>query len=84
MSQSIEITLMYFASLADKANIDSEQLTIDNSISLPQLYQQVASKYGFQQSAEQLRVAINHNFADWTDKINEGDSIAFIPPVAGG
>lgn len=85
MKESImNITVLYFASLADKAKKGQEVLTLDSQISLPNLYTKLQSEHGFELDSSQVRVAINDEFADWNDTINEGDIVAFIPPVAGG
>jgi MoaE-MoaD fusion protein len=34
--------------------------------------------------AESVRAACNLNYCDWTTAVHGGDTIAFIPPVAGG
>jgi MoaE-MoaD fusion protein len=34
--------------------------------------------------AESVRAACNLNYCDWTTAVHRGDTIAFIPPVAGG
>jgi molybdopterin converting factor small subunit len=31
-----------------------------------------------------LRVAVNSNFGDWAQPLAAGDTVVFIPPVAGG
>jgi len=31
-----------------------------------------------------IRVAVNHSIVDWDTLINEGDEIAFLPPITGG
>ena len=31
-----------------------------------------------------LRVAVNSEFGEWEQPLSEGDSVVFIPPVAGG
>jgi molybdopterin converting factor small subunit len=31
-----------------------------------------------------LRVAVNDEFADWSQPLAAGDRVVFIPPVAGG
>lgn len=80
----MQVTVLYFASLADQANKDQERLDFDTPIDLATLYQWVSDKYQFSHPPSQLRVAINDNFAQWSDSIHPGDSIAFIPPVAGG
>lgn len=80
----MNITILYFASFADKAKKGQENLQIDSDTSLNQLYAQLQAEYGFALEESQVRVAINDEFADWNDKLKEGDTIVFIPPVAGG
>ncbi len=79
----MQIDVLYFASLAEQAGKDEERLSFDGS-SLTELYQLLADKYQFSLSQEKIAVAINHKMTDWDSKINAGDIIAFIPPVAGG
>jgi len=33
---------------------------------------------------ESTVVAINEEYAEWTDRPGQGDEVAFIPPVSGG
>lgn len=80
----MNITVLYFASLADQAQKGSESLSLDAGTSLAKVYQQLQSSYQFRQQQSELRVAINDEFASWDDAIDDGDTIAFIPPVAGG
>jgi molybdopterin converting factor small subunit len=48
------------------------------------LYEGLNSRYrfGFEQHA--LRVAVNDRFTVWQTAVQEGDTVAFIPPVSGG
>ena len=34
--------------------------------------------------AEKLLIAVNQEMASWEDEINDGDEVAFFPPVTGG
>ena len=80
----MNITVLYFASLADKSYKGSELLTLETGTSLTELYDSLQTRYQFRQQPAELRVAINDEFASWDEAIKEGDTIAFIPPVAGG
>lgn len=80
----MNITVLYFASLADKSHKGSESLTLEAGTSLTELYDSLQNRYQFRQQPVELRVAINDEFASWDEAIKEGDTIAFIPPVAGG
>ncbi|PNK60520.1 molybdopterin converting factor subunit 1 [Psychrobacter sp. FDAARGOS_221] len=80
----MNITVLYFASLADQAQQGQQQLSLDKALTLPELYSQLQSQHGFELTPGKVRVAINDEFASWDDTIEEGDTVAFIPPVAGG
>lgn len=80
----MNINVLYFASLADEANLQEEKVKVAQSTSLAQLYEQLSQKHHFSRPQSDLRVAVNDYFAKWTDEINEGDSVVFITPVAGG
>ena len=78
------INVLYFASLADEANCNEEKVTVAQSTSLTDLYQQLNQKYRFSRSQSELRVAVNDYFVKWSEAINDGDNVVFIAPVAGG
>ena len=80
----MNINVLYFASLADEANCHEEKITVPQSTSLTELYEQLRQKYRFSRPQSELRVAVNDYFAKWTDEIYDGDSVVFITPVAGG
>lgn len=81
---TMDINVLYFASLADEANCQQETVTVQQSTSLTELYDQLCQKHRFSRPQSDLRVAINDYFAKWTDAISDGDSVVFITPVAGG
>ncbi|ELA09359.1 putative molybdopterin synthase subunit MoaD [Moraxella macacae 0408225] len=78
-----KINVLYFASLADHAGIDEEQLMV-NDETAGQIFDKLSQKYNFSLSKDKIAVAINHEFSNWQTPINHGDILAFIPPVAGG
>lgn len=75
--------ILYFASLAEQAGIDTESINTDID-NLSQLYQFLKDQHCFSLTQSQLAIAINHHIKDWNEPICDGDVIAFIPPVAGG
>lgn len=77
------VHILYFASLAEQAGIDAQSIDTDID-NLSQLYQFLKDKHQFSLNESQLAVAINHHIKDWQSDFNDGDTIAFIPPVAGG
>ena len=75
--------LLYFASLADRAGCAGE--TFDSMATDPvALYAEVAARHGFNMARERVRVAINGRFSDWTQALQSGDEVVFLPPVSGG
>lgn len=80
---SARVTVLYFASLRDAAGVASEVLETSAS-DLQALYDELQARHGLTFPARQLRVAVDGEFARWTDPPHEGAQIAFIPPVSGG
>ena len=79
------VTVLYFASLRDTAGMDSEVMELPASLaSLAALYEALKKRHGFSMGQPNLRVAMDGEFALWSDPISDGAEIAFIPPVSGG
>jgi molybdopterin converting factor subunit 1 len=79
----MNLRIQYFALLREQAG-RSEEL-IDSKATTPaELYGELQSRHGFTLAREQLKVAINSEFSDWSRPLNAGDAVVFIPPVAGG
>ncbi len=78
-----QIDVLYFASLAEQAGKDEERLSFDGD-SLTELYQFLTDKYQFKLPQQKIAVAINHEITNWNAPLQDGDVVAFIPPVAGG
>ncbi len=84
IDSTMTINVLYFASLADEANCQDEKVTVQQSTSLTELYEQLRQKHRFSRPQSELKVAVNDYFAKWTDSIYDGDNVVFITPVAGG
>ncbi|MBU3672216.1 MAG: molybdenum cofactor biosynthesis protein MoaAD [Sinobacteraceae bacterium] len=77
------VTVQYFALLREQAGCSSE--TVRSTARTPaQLYAELATRHPFTLPQEMLKVAINAEFGDWGQPLAEGDTVVFIPPVAGG
>ncbi len=78
-----QLQVQYFASLRDQAGCSEE--TVTSAARTPrELYAELRTRHQFGLSAEQLRVAVNEDFADWNRALKTGDNVVFLPPVAGG
>jgi molybdopterin-guanine dinucleotide biosynthesis protein A len=80
---ALQINVQYYALLREQAGRSSESLV--TTANTPRaLYQELKGRYPFSLAAEMLRVAVNSEFGDWGQRLRDGDSVVFIPPVAGG
>ena len=77
------VNLQYYAQLREQAGVGSEQVTTTAS-SLRELYEELRVRRGFSLAADALKVAVNAQFSAWDNPLRDGDTIVFIPPVAGG
>ena len=84
MEESMKVTVLYYARLADKAGREQETLTLAPQMTLPELYEQLSQQYDFGCGHQDLEVIINNQLANWSDTLGDGDSVAFMRPIAGG
>jgi molybdopterin converting factor subunit 1 len=77
------LRIHYYAILREQAGRSEE--TLDTTAATPaDLYAELRQRHPFQLSATQLKVALNSEFSDWHTPLEHGDTVVFIPPVAGG
>jgi molybdenum cofactor guanylyltransferase len=82
-SAAMQLKIQYYALMREQAGRSDE--TLETTASTPaDLYSELKARYGFTLSREQLKVAVNSEFASWSQQLAAGDSVVFIPPVAGG
>jgi molybdopterin synthase sulfur carrier subunit len=76
-------SLLYFASLADRAGCAREDR--QSAAHTPRdLYVEVAAVHAFSFAIERLRVAVNGVLVGWDHGLADGDEVVFLPPVSGG
>ena len=79
----MQLKIQYYALMREQAGRSEEWL--ESSAATPaDLYGELTNRYGFTLAREQLKVAINSEFSDWSRRLCAGDAVVFIPPVAGG
>ena len=82
-TNAMQLKIQYFALMREQAGRSEE--TLETSAATPaDLLSELNARYGFTLSREQLKVAVNSEFADWSRRLSAGDAVVFIPPVAGG
>ena len=77
------VTVQYFAILKDESGCDEEQVTTSASTALD-LFEELRLRHGFSFDTTGLKVVVNEEFRGWDHPIADGDTVVFIPPVAGG
>jgi molybdopterin converting factor small subunit len=77
------LKVQYYALMREQAGRSVE--TVETTATTPaDLYGELIARYGFTLTREQLKVAVNSEFSDWSRRLVAGDAVVFIPPVAGG
>jgi molybdopterin converting factor subunit 1 len=77
------VRIQYYAILREQAGRSEE--TLDTSAgTAAELYAELRQRHPFQLTSQQLKVALNSEFSDWHTPLKHGDTVVFIPPVAGG
>ncbi|MDO5506337.1 MAG: molybdopterin converting factor subunit 1 [Pseudoxanthomonas suwonensis] len=77
------VEVLYFASLRDAAGVERESVQ-SGAADLAALYEELRRRHGFAFDASRLRVAVDGDFARWSDAPRAGSEVVFIPPVSGG
>lgn len=79
----IAVKVYYFAMLRESVGADSE--TIVTACSTPhEVYDELRKRHGWKLPAGVVRAAVNGSYAPMSAPLQDGDELAFIPPVAGG
>ncbi|NKB63796.1 MAG: molybdopterin synthase sulfur carrier subunit [Gammaproteobacteria bacterium] len=74
------ISVKCFASLREKLGIDEVIVPYESKMTVQDVWCYMTK----QTPPENLLCARNHEYVDFTETINDGDEIAFFPPVTGG
>ena len=77
------IKVQYYAILREQAGRSDESI-VTAARTPRDLYIELKARYPFSLAPEMLRVAVNAEFGEWSQRLADGDSVVFIPPVAGG
>lgn len=76
------IKIEYFAILREHVGHSSEVVQTEAGTAA-ELFDELSRRYGFPDIGN-MKIAINDEFGEWNSTLSEGDSVVFIPPVAGG
>lgn len=79
----IQVQVVYYAVLREQSGRTHETVQT-SAASYGELYGELKSRHGFTLDPMLIRVAVNGSFVPMLGAPSEGDSVVFIPPVAGG
>jgi molybdopterin converting factor subunit 1 len=82
----VKLTVLYFAAVRDLVGKDEEHIEVPAAVTTVELlgkhlaavHPELEGRLGY------VRFARNEEFAQLADPVADGDTIALIPPVAGG
>ena len=77
------IIVRYYALLREERGLEEESINT-SAKTAADLYEELLEKHGFSLARKRLWVAVNDEMSAWEQTIEEGDTVVFIPPVAGG
>jgi MoaE-MoaD fusion protein len=81
----VRVRVLFFGMLRDIVGRKEEQIEIDDGAPLQSVFERYASEFPrLKELASSTVLACNQRFCDRSETIQDGDEIAFLPPVSGG
>ncbi len=77
----MSIKVRYFASLKESIGRSDEELVFTKNISVADVWKQANDS---KEMAENILAAVNMEYVQLDFLVNDGDEVAFFPPVTGG
>lgn len=81
VTQTMTITVKYFASLAEELGRREDRLTDAQDRSVEGLWRRATGRDGLPAN---VLVAVNQEYVERCAVVADGDEVAFFPPVTGG
>ena len=76
----MSIKILVFASLSEQIGLSQTEISYASNMTADDAWRSMTD----QTRDSAIRVAINQAYAEFDQSINDGDAIAFFPPVTGG
>ena len=81
----MKITVLLFARAREAAGAARLDLEVDDGSSPSSVFRDISERSrALQQMRDNLRCAIDQEYASWDDRLHDGAELAFISPTAGG
>ena len=76
----MKVNIKYFASMRDRMGKADETVELGNGATVNDVWTQVADE----PLPENTLIAVNMEYTNAQQALNDGDEVAFFPPVTGG
>ena len=76
--------ILYFASLKENLKTSDEDLDFKSPVKISTIKKELIQKYGEHHFPKNILCSVNQEIASEDTLVNEGDEVAFFPPVTGG
>lgn len=76
----MQIQVKFFASLREQTGLSEQQLALSGPVSMSEVWQRVTDI----DPPANLLCARNLQYVEWDAQVEDGDEVAFFPPVTGG
>lgn len=83
-TDTIEITVLHFAMVAEWTGRSEQSVRLPEGATPESVWRDLVAELPTEASALTMMVAINEAYATMATPLQDGDTLAFIPPVAGG
>jgi molybdopterin converting factor subunit 1 len=80
----MRVRLLLFAQYRDLAGHNELEIELPTGATAADLISHLRQDPRLQALPQRPALAVNHNYAQWSETLSEGDEIALLPPVAGG
>jgi molybdopterin synthase catalytic subunit len=85
MAVAIAVKARLFARLREQAGAEVETIQVPAGSTVADVYDALRRAHpALETDRAAVRAALNQEFADWGAAVEDGDEVAFIPPVSGG
>ena len=75
----MQVTILYFAQLREWRGMEKEVFECEETCSVGELFQRI-----FEKNISGIQFSVNQEFVSAEQLIEDGDEIAFLPPLGGG
>ncbi|HEV2477437.1 MAG TPA: molybdopterin converting factor subunit 1 [Candidatus Dormibacteraeota bacterium] len=84
MAVAVAVRVRFLARLRELAGTEIEDMKAPAESRVSDVYEAMRAAHPALPPRHSISAAVNHEFAEWSDPVSNGDEVAFIPPVSGG